>query len=290
MGTETLQRAIDTLKPKRLIFFGGEPLLNKPLIEFGLAYGKDSGVDTFNIVSNGALITSEFLEKIKDYKVSFGISIDGIKESHNNTRGHFDLVVAGIELLREYKIPFSFRSTFTPETIKYMFESYEYLKSKSPWGIHLHLADSGSFQYSEQDFIEYEKQLILIRDSYLKDKSIVLRVGQSLQHTKRYCDAGIKYFCIDYDGSIYPCHRSVFIPNTKMGHIDTGIDMYKRNCYAQITRADLKCDPLCPILGRCDGTCYVANFVSNGNFYFPDRVVCKIKQLYAKVGSDIIYV
>lgn len=289
ISIEIIKKAIDTLKPDYLTFFGGEPLLNRYLIKYGLSYGKDNGVQNFKIISNGTLITPDFLKEIKDYNVNFTISMDGIKESHNITRGCFDLVDTGMDLLTKYKIPYNIRGTFIPETIRYLYESYKYMLTKTPTGIQLQPADSGYYEYTYEDYKLIENQMLLIKKEYLKrrlcGRTPYISMGQSYNSDKRFCGAGVNYLCVDYDGSIFPCHRAVFINNAKMGHIDIGIDIYKNGCYARVTRADLKCDPSCPIINICNGTCYMANFFSNGNFYFPDKTLCEFKKTYARVGG-----
>lgn len=292
MSPGILRKAIETFKPTTLTFFGGEPLLNRYLIKYGINIGKHNGVKNFKIVTNGTLITPDFLKSVQNENLTFTVSLDGIKEAHNKNRGNFDLVIEGVNLLRKYKTPYLFRATITPETVPFAFESIKFLIENEPLGIQMQLADSGSCSFSEDDYYNYEIELNKIKEYYLqlKEKQGVphLSIGQSVNCDKPYCGAGVTYLCVDYDGGIYPCHRAVFIPNTKMGHVDTGIDIYKANCYSRVKRSDLKCDPLCPIINNCNGSCYIANFFSNGNFYFPDRVICKMKTIYARVGGNIV--
>jgi uncharacterized protein len=105
-----IERELDRVQPERMVlmFFGGEPLLNIPVLyalsERMAAATRRRGVAfTISMITNGLLLT----EDIVDHLVPFGLSsvkvtLDGDRESHNRMRplrggqGTFDRIIENI--------------------------------------------------------------------------------------------------------------------------------------------------------------------------------------------------
>ena len=117
MSPETAERLaawteerLDTLKPSRfnLTFFGGEPLLNLPVIYFLAerlhASCAARGVAmSISIVTNGLLLTREIVERLNPFGLTgIKITLDGDREAHNRMRplrggqGTFDRIIANV--------------------------------------------------------------------------------------------------------------------------------------------------------------------------------------------------
>lgn len=98
----------------------GEPLL-KPEIIFSLIDGLHPLLVEnhirlkINIVSNGTLISSGLLERLRSSNVYFQITLDGPKSIHDKKRvyknqgGTYDGIMRAFELLRSFEIPFVIR-------------------------------------------------------------------------------------------------------------------------------------------------------------------------------------
>jgi len=74
-----------------IIFFGGEPLLHKDLIQTLVLYGRDmerrqAGRFHFKITTNGLLLDERFLSFAVRHDMLVAISFDGIKEAHDRHR------------------------------------------------------------------------------------------------------------------------------------------------------------------------------------------------------------
>lgn len=69
----------------KMTFVGGEPLLDKDLVEL-IKYSKELGMTTM-LVSNGSMITDNFLESLKDHLDWVSLSIDSLIEENNNFIG-----------------------------------------------------------------------------------------------------------------------------------------------------------------------------------------------------------
>lgn len=107
---EWIEERLDTLKPSRFVltFFGGEPLLNLPVM-YALAerlwHASDSrGVpQLINIITNGLLLTPEVVDRLEPFGLNgVKITLDGDRETHDRMRplrgrqGTFDRIIENI--------------------------------------------------------------------------------------------------------------------------------------------------------------------------------------------------
>jgi len=105
-----IERELDRVRPEKLVltFFGGEPLLNLPVM-YELAdrlwhATQDRSVDIYiNIITNGLLLTPEVVDRMLPYGLNgIKITLDGDKDAHNRMRplrggqGTFDRIVENI--------------------------------------------------------------------------------------------------------------------------------------------------------------------------------------------------
>jgi uncharacterized protein len=121
MPLETAIKAIDFLHDHSsdkqdevfLGFYGGEPLMNFPLIERCVNYANSIFKDKkirFSMTTNASLITDAVAEFIFNNRIQITISLDGPKDVHNenrvyvNGKGTFDDAINGVQrLLTVYK-------------------------------------------------------------------------------------------------------------------------------------------------------------------------------------------
>ena len=105
-----IEREMDRVRPERfvLMFFGGEPLLNLPvmyyLAERAWRAAEARGIPmNSTIITNGLLLTPEVVDRLQPYGLSgIKITLDGDREAHNRMRplrggqGTFDRIVENI--------------------------------------------------------------------------------------------------------------------------------------------------------------------------------------------------
>ena len=110
-----VESRLDTLAPERLVltFFGGEPLLNMPVLYF-LAEELRKACDargvtlSISIITNGLLLTREMVERLNPLGLTgIKITLDGDREAHNKSRplrggqGTFDKIVANMSAVAD---------------------------------------------------------------------------------------------------------------------------------------------------------------------------------------------
>ena len=75
-------------KPIRISFYGGEPLVNYPLVQYAIQAGQQRWEDdvTFSVSTNGTLLTEERIDWLVNNGVELAISIDGTQPFHDANR------------------------------------------------------------------------------------------------------------------------------------------------------------------------------------------------------------
>jgi len=101
---------MDSLRAERFVitFFGGEPLLNLPVMYY-LAErlwrsSQERGLEMMiNVITNGLLLTPDVVDRLQPFGLNgFKITLDGDRETHNRMRplrggqGTFDKIIANI--------------------------------------------------------------------------------------------------------------------------------------------------------------------------------------------------
>src|SRR5437867_6667469 len=111
-------------------FFGGETLLNFPVLKKTVAYARQRAAEIgkevdFSLTTNATLLRPEIIDFLAENGVGVTISIDGPKEMQNRFRvfhngtGSYDVVAPKIrELLRRHRSrPIGARVTLTAQTL-----------------------------------------------------------------------------------------------------------------------------------------------------------------------------
>ena len=118
MSWEIAREAIDfyfehSIDSDKLIiaFYGGEPLLEFPLIKKCVEYAEGKVQDkelSFFITTNGTLLSEEVISFLAKHKFAVTISLDGKKEEHDvnrkfrNGQGSFDVIVRNLNKIKKY--------------------------------------------------------------------------------------------------------------------------------------------------------------------------------------------
>jgi len=122
MSEETARESVDFMlresganRMAHLTFFGGETLMNFPVLKFAMSYAREQAsamgkeVD-FSLTTNATLLRPEIIEFLAENRVGVTISIDGPKEMQDQFRvfkngtGSYDIVAPKIkELLRRHR-------------------------------------------------------------------------------------------------------------------------------------------------------------------------------------------
>lgn len=277
MSFETAKKAIDfflqrcsSLGQVTIGFYGGEPLLEFELIKKCVAYVKknvDGKQVTFNMTTNGTLLSDEVADYLMENDFSLMISLDGSEKEHDvnrkfaNGTGSFSTIMNNIRRLRErhpeYDKKISIATTINPHsdlgcvleyfsTEKVLSDKYILFNSMKETQLDPTIEMSYSSDYYRIRSYEYIKVLFAmvgkLDKSYVSPLAITsvsqtkrklksLHGNYSLSKTVHHggpCMPGVMRLFVRTDGTLYPCERvNEDVDFFKIGTLDTGIDMEK---------------------------------------------------------------
>ena len=124
---EHIQDAYNPNTEYFVIFYGGEPLLNKPVIKASLEYleakravGELPANIRYMIATNGSLVDAEIVGLCQEYGVSVGVGLDGsasvndMLKRYANGGGTYNMIVAAIKQLVSAGIVVHVSMSITP--------------------------------------------------------------------------------------------------------------------------------------------------------------------------------
>ncbi len=274
-------------------FFGGETLMNFPLVRKTIDYARrrahESGkyVD-FSLTTNGTLLKPEIIEYLAENQVGVTISMDGPPELHDalrvfdSGRGSYDVIAPKVrELLRRHTSrPIAARVTLTAKVVD-VFKIFRHLTQDL--GFHevgfapvttspnrLYAIGERGMDWVLEQFTRLASEYLetALRDEHhafsnVSDTIRELHAGISKAHP---CGASLGMVGVGPSGDIAPCHRFVDSDTHKLGHISTGIDRARQAEFLErghISRK-LECHT-CWARPVCSGGCYHEAYVRYGD-------------------------
>ncbi len=312
MSLEIAKASIDFLLEKsgsrhnlEVDFFGGEPLLNFPVVKDTVLYARDLEKNfnkkfRFTITTNGILLNDEIINFINEQMDNVVLSLDGRQSVNDDMRitltgnGSYATIVPKFQQLvsRRGEKDYYVRGTFTRKNLDF---------SKDV----LHLHSLGFDQISvepvvsknENPFAITEKDVDSIEREYEKlvNSMIDLRRrggyfdffhfmidfenGPCVVKKLKGCGCGNEYIAITPDGKIYPCHQFVGEPEWVMGGVtnkDFSADIRRKFINANIFKKDGCTD--CWAKFFCSGGCNANNFKFTGDIKKPHSLACKLQK------------
>lgn len=311
MSPEVGKKAIDLLmregkKVVNLQFFGGEPLLNFPLIRELVHYAKGKAEEycksvTFSITTNGYLITDKVIDFFLENNFTVTLSFDGHREIQNHNRplrgGYptFDVVARNAKKMLERGVKVSVRATILPEQLDRYYEIYRFFVDFGFRSVHLEPATTSTPLTKEHAQLVESALEKIAKDEleHYKDNGIVYTKLREMVHmiyssTYRHYPCGVarSYFGVSADGKMYPCHRFVGMKEFVVGHVDDfrWENEFIQNILHYTVDKRPKCSS-CPIRAYCGGGCIYNNHYYNGDIFLPDEFHCSYMFALVKWGS-----
>lgn len=290
-------------------FFGGEPLMNFPLIQQVVAYAKAVSIKrdkeiTFNMTTNASLLTHKVITFMKNEKIDALISFDGPPEIQNrqrpfrNGRGSYNRVFANVRRLRAAIPNLSARATLCGDSDPFVVRNamdeagfaHCHLMSASP-SILGRRDSAGAAEYKaktsqlrSEKMIAYNKAEMENLLDDIKNRRIdpeyppaALTVLADLVRSQRRhvgCGAGRGMRAVSVDGHVYPCHRLVGLEDFRLGHI---LD-YRGDEINEYHRAVVENLPACRACWArylCGGGCFYNNLAYTGDMRRPEPSFCR---------------
>ncbi|QID16174.1 quinohemoprotein amine dehydrogenase maturation protein [Nitrogeniibacter mangrovi] len=321
MDLDKARKSIDLLlaegaKRDRLnvVFFGGEPLTNMPLIRAVTDYAElrcaagGKGLD-LSLTTNATMLTEEIIDFFDAHRFGISISMDGPQAVHDARRktiggkGTYEVVAAKSRMLLErYRSrPVGARVTLTA--------GYSDVAA-----IHRHLKDEIGF--AEVGFAPVTSNPIttfnLVGDElravfdamkalgreYVAAALENRNIGFSNMHqmlSDLYegrkkalpCGAGIGLLAVDHEGKLNLCHRFTGSELPTFGDVDSGIDKPRLGEFLDqaLDRSERGCST-CRIRNLCSGGCYHESYANFSDPHSPVYHYCELLREWVDFGIE----
>jgi sulfatase maturation enzyme AslB (radical SAM superfamily) len=153
MEWDTIRAAVElALRSRRsqitILFYGGEPLLEFPLIRRAVALVRDTSPPGkkvgYSIITNGTLLDDERCEFLAEHDFDTQLSFDGVPEAQDvRGKGTFAVLDRRLDRLREshagwFSERLSTSTTLSSRTLPHLAQSFQYFLSKRVRTIGMH--------------------------------------------------------------------------------------------------------------------------------------------------------
>ena len=286
-----------------IVFYGGEPLLNYPLIQYAVEYIKKNNYKMqISLVTNGLLLDENKAKFIKENNIGIGISIDGPKKYndkkrviYNSNKGTYDNVIEKIKLFQRLKVPFGLSITLNDYALENQDLYLEWIKNLNVKEITYNLMHFNSSSNKWQSYYKEIANFLFKSNNYLKDYNVIEgRINRKYdafyKREFKYSDCGAvgtNQISIKPNGDITICH-GLWNTNQTLGNIkDINFDeifdteMYKK-WNKNITLNRKKCIN-CAYIYMCGGGCPMESKNMFGNINNLDVPFCLFTKKITKL-------
>jgi putative heme d1 biosynthesis radical SAM protein NirJ1 len=204
LSTDEAKKFINNLREFKvpvILFSGGEPLLRKDLFEL-IKYAKECNIRS-TISTNGTLIDKKTAVKLKECGVGYvGISLDGMRERHDEFRGSkgaFVSALNGIRNCKEVGQKVGLRFTINKHNYNELEDIFSLIKDEKINRVcfyHLVYSGRGSSMIDEDVSSEQSRKamdLIIKKTMELGDRVEILTVDNHADAVYLYMTARKKY-------------------------------------------------------------------------------------------------
>jgi uncharacterized protein len=316
MTEKTAARAMDLLFPEdpakqkrdfaNIIFVGGEPLMNYPVMAFAVDYakrkaGKANRRISFHLNTNGTLLDEKFLQLFRENDFHVVFSIDGPPAIHDASRrfidgegsyrrvaANFSRFIQAVGKSRRAQAVLHYGSSLR-ETMTHLLDlGFEEVipnpDYSSPLTSHNSAFDASALEEFAQQYDDWSVENVerILSRRWLHGNAHFLEDLRALhrrQPSRSSCGAG-RSLAISAHGGIFPCQSTVETKPFQLGDLTRGVDLeLRRKFIALIENLGNKCRG-CWIVGACSRPCFQEAY-SGGFLDDPEPTQrCKLYRSY----------
>ena len=307
-----------------VVWHAGEPLA-MPIKAFeellkSVMRAKPEGLTVnFNVQTNGTLITPDWCDLFKKYRISVGISVDGPKHLNDRSRvtrngaSTYDNTMRGLNLVRQAHIPFHVISVLTEHSLDCVEELFEFYKINGINQIGFNVEErEGSHELSSMGstrevdrYRDFLHKFILLAKSAntkidIRELESTLRSIQGWSADRVILNEQVTPFAIismDIDGNISTFSPELLgstherHPSFKIGNILTdSFDQLSsspnfKSLWSEIREGVEACKASCRYFGVCGGGAPSNKLFENGTFASSETFFCRYSTM---VPTDLV--
>lgn len=284
---------------KTIIFYGGEPLMNREVLQFTInlvfdfiSKGLLPGSTKIIVVTNGTLLTGADIEYFLEHDVTITFSIDGDEISTENRvypdgKQAFSKIEESYISCRDAGLDLNVACTLTPSTLERMEETIRYFSDKlkiKNIGFNV-LLDNGliaipaGYDDTAAEFVATAGKKLLDLGISENRNSRRRQVFSKKRPCIFDCNAqGGRQIAIAPGGEVGICHEHITDRQHFVTNVFSEFDPSTDPVYGEWTkRSPLYMEPCldCPALGICGGGCVINSERATGSIWHPDPRFCK---------------
>lgn len=273
IAMNAIKLAMKDGKPTGILFYGGEPLLEKDtiykIVEATQKIKKETGHEFFyKMTTNGTLLDAAFLKMAGQVNLTIGLSHDGLAQDDNRLfhdgRGSFDLLEPKIDLLLKHQPYAVGLSVVDPSTVHKAAETVDFLYRKGFKYITVGMNYDRVAPWNNENlrvlFDEYRKMAKLYAKWARNEEKIYLSTFDMkiLSHLKGEAyaldrrAASYNQISVGSDGRLYPLSKFVDKSGFEIGDVHTGINEARRKEIYEMGSVPMEACQNCAIRTRCN--------------------------------------
>jgi uncharacterized protein len=265
-----------------LEWFGGEPLLNKKIINYICnkisPICEQRGIKYLSrMTTNGLLVDEEIInDALKTWNLTqVQITLDGLKQTYERIKGFdtknaFDRVICNILLLLDNNFKVTVRLNYDIDNYKEILELIDFFGERFSKYDNLKISYKKIMNKNDDNSLKASEDLDLGILMKCLNNGLIKNTIDTIQHRDNTCVAHMLHsFMILPDGKIGKCSQAIS-DNDIIGDVVNGIDENKivRWCSPRLNQECLDCN----LLPLCNGGCLYEKFL-NKNFCFASEKI-----------------
>lgn len=306
MSLATAKRVVDFFTAGKdwfhITFFGGEPLLNFPVMKELVAYCETLPLRfSYAVTTNGTLLNEEKLAWLKDKKVAVTLSYDGhglqarqrlSKDKVGNSEALVERKLKAFDEQLHKLRSVLLRSTVTRANLDILEESIISTISSHNYRLavyhHATAIKSQQFTPADADKLGQIYQNVIERLLATGDFERLLRLENVKKHLlnikegktgAKACGAGVNYLTVSAEGHFHLCHRFNEDQSESFGDAQSGLNVDKLRAVAKFRGADQDPCKSCWMREWCAGGCLHENKAATGSAFDVDPMYCKLQAI-----------
>jgi len=289
-----------------IVFFGGEPLLCRDLIEETVAYAEEiqrtgKCYFHFKITTNGLLLDEDFLSYACRHDIFVALSHDGLGNDTERLkpdgRGSREEIEKAAALLLAYKPYSPVMMTVTPSTLPLYADSVKYLYDLGFRYIICTMDYSALWR--DRDLLilkrQYRRLATFYRELMQKEEKFYLspfevkissHIHRSNLRAER-CELGKKQISVSPDGKIYPCVQLAGDERFYIGNVHDGIDEEARERLYHLNEREKEECAGCALRNRCNHYCACLNKGATGDITKVSPFLCGHERILIPIADGL---